>query len=76
MNCLLANQERLEEGGIRMLCRHGGGMQREKRKCGLPDVIYVNSPPVTPFGNTTSALIDEYLYIKYVSCVWIAEVVV
>ncbi|PNF26473.1 hypothetical protein B7P43_G15144 [Cryptotermes secundus] len=73
MNCLLANQESLEEGGIRMLCRHGGGMQREKRKCGLPDVI---APPVTPFGNTTNALINEYLYIKYVSSVWIAEVVV
>ncbi|PNF20794.1 hypothetical protein B7P43_G13997 [Cryptotermes secundus] len=76
MNCLLANQERLGEGGIRMLCRRGGGMQREKRECGLPDVIYVIAPPVTPFGNITSALIDEYLYIKYVSCVWIAEVVV
>jgi hypothetical protein len=62
MNCLLANQERLEEGGVRMLCRCGGGMQGEKRKFGLSDVI---APPVTPFGNTTSELIDKYLYKKY-----------
>ncbi|PNF31177.1 hypothetical protein B7P43_G14949 [Cryptotermes secundus] len=33
---------------------------------------FVIAPPVTPFGNTTSALVHEYLY----SCVWIAEVVV
>ncbi|PNF34654.1 hypothetical protein B7P43_G05890 [Cryptotermes secundus] len=56
-----------------MLCRCGGGMQGEKRKFGLPDNIYVI---VTPFGNTTNALIDEYLYMKYVSCGWTAEVVV
>ncbi|PNF35389.1 hypothetical protein B7P43_G01744 [Cryptotermes secundus] len=72
MNCLLAHQKRSEEGGIGMLCRRGGGMQGDKRKFGLPDVIYVIGPPVTPFGNTTSALVDEYLY----SSVWIAEVVV
>jgi hypothetical protein len=52
---LLAGQKRSEEGGIRMLCRCGGGMQGEKRK------FY---------------LIDEYLYMKYVGCVWTAEVVV
>ncbi|PNF39771.1 hypothetical protein B7P43_G03511 [Cryptotermes secundus] len=49
-----------------MLFRCGGGMQGEKRKFGLPDIIYVIAPPVTPFGNTTNALIDEYLYMKYV----------
>ncbi|PNF22322.1 hypothetical protein B7P43_G02927 [Cryptotermes secundus] len=59
-----------------MLFRCGGGMQGEKRKFGLPDIIYVIAPPVTPFGNTTNALIDEYLYMKYVSCGWTAEVVV
>jgi hypothetical protein len=69
----------LEEGGIRMLCRCGGGMQGKKRKFGLSDVIYVIyviAPPVTPFRNATSALIEEYLYVKYVRCVWTAEVVV
>jgi hypothetical protein len=30
---------------------------------------------VTPSGNTIDALIDEYLYVKYVRCVWTAEVV-
>ncbi|PNF33598.1 hypothetical protein B7P43_G14559 [Cryptotermes secundus] len=51
-------------------------MQGEKKKFGLPDIIYVIAPPVIPFGNATNALIDEYLCMKYVSCGWTAEVVI
>jgi hypothetical protein len=62
---LLANQERWEEGELGY-CAGGGGMWGEKRKFGLPDLIYVIAPSVTPFGNTTIAYIEEYLYMKYV----------